>query len=222
MKRVMVIIIAAIMIFSINASADILKQDQDTEIYGVCSLKVINAKDYDVFMNQESGSSKEFLVVSLSLLNLKKDPLYVKTEISAKLVYDNDYEFEPEYLWVNPEGSYYCADTNSYLYIFEMDENGMIYSDHGNHSSGNNYSTTTAIESSRSQTVYYDPINVRFYCGDDPSMIYDSSDPSKTVLDPLVSRVFHYVFVVPDMAAEDEGLRTFIITVDNEEFELQF
>ena len=50
----------------------------------------------------------------------------------------------------------------------------------------------------------------------------NSLDGSKTVLDPLVQRTYHYVFQVPEIVAEDEGLRVLTLTVNGTDYQMRF
>lgn len=205
-----------------QADTQKLKLNAEMTMEDICSFTVKDVKVYDVFMNQQSGSSKQFIVASFDLLNWQTEQLFVKAQTDAKLIYDEDFEFEAAYLWANPEGAYYRTDGEQYLYIYKMDENGKIYS---NGTDNNGGYVNPSVKYHSGYVRVYDPINVSFYHvedGNDSVKAYRTVDSSKTVLDPLVERTYHYVFLVPDIVAEDEGLRELIFTVEDSEYSMRF
>ena len=204
-----------------GAQGETLKLGSEITIEDVCSFTVKAVKGYDVFMNQQSGTAKQFLVVSFDIINWMTEPLYLKTQMAAKLVYDESFEFEADYLWANPEGTYlYSKDNETRTYVTDVDELGNILA---------YYSGTSSMTSGGGleqpyvkwiNTYYYNPIDTTFVHSDD--RYYTSLDPSKTVFDPLVERTMHYVFIVPDLVAEDEGLRVLTLSIEGYEYELRF
>ena len=223
MKKLASILFVILLVASCSSAfAESNKLGKEYTIDEVCAFKVKSAKPYDTFFNQESGASKTWMVISVEVLNLKTEPFYVKTETSAQVVFDEDYEFTPDYLWPNPEGTYFRADGDEWLDVYLMDDNGKIYSD-GEDANGGY--ATPKIKYHNGYERKYNPIDVCFeYENEGPnnSKTYKSQDSSKTVLDPLVKRTFHYVFLVPDIVAEEEGLRELIFTIGNEEYSYRF
>ena len=216
------VLLSALLCLMVSASAEEMKKQQRYEIPDSCAFQVKDIKSYDIFLNQESGSSKQFIAVTFSLMNLRTEPFYVKTETAARLVYDGDFEYDADDIWANPEGSYYAQGPKVWLYVYEMDDEGNIISSGEDLARG--YSQPT-IRFEAGYERIYDPINVAFYYipdGPENEYAYQTRDPSKTVLDPLVERTYHYVFLVPDVVAEDEGLRELILTIDGEEYTLRF
>ena len=48
------------------------------------------------------------------------------------------------------------------------------------------------------------------------------TDSSKTALDPLVERTYHYVFAVPEIVARDEGLRVLTLNIGDAAYQMRF
>lgn len=223
MKRIvsLVLIILVAVTWS-SAFAESSKLGKEYTMDEICTFKVKSAKSYDVFFNQDSGTSKTWIVISFEVLNLKTEPFYVKTETSAQVIFDDDYEFTPDYLWPNPEGTYFRSDGNEWLNVYLMDDNGRIYSD-GDDANGGYANPKIRYHNGYERN--YNPVGVYFDYdneGADHSHTYKSQDGSKTVLDPLVRRTFHYVFLVPDLVAEEEGSRELIFTIGDEEYSYRF
>ena len=198
------------------ALADAEEFGQEITIGDECSFTIKSVKSYDVFFNQESGSTKDWLVVSFELLNWRTDQFFVETETKAQIIYDDDFEFNADYLWANPLGTY-KADDSMMFYIFAIDDNGEFYTS----CYKNNDSLETPIlnRESNSLDTYYNPISD---CWENEKATYISKDGSKTILDPLVERTYHYVFLVPNLVAEEEGMRELIFTVCGEEYAFRF
>ena len=220
--KYLTMIICSIFFIQSMAFADTGKIGKEMTIEGECSFTIKAVRSYDVFFNQESGTSKQWIIASFELLNWRDDSFYVKTETNAKIVYDEDFEYESNYLWPNPEGTYFRADGDEWLKVYLMDDNGKIYTD-GEDANGGY--ATPRIKYHNGYERKYNPIDVCFeYENEGPnnSKTYKSQDSSKTVLDPLVKRTFHYVFLVPDIVAEEEGLRELIFTIGGEEYSYRF
>lgn len=211
--------------------ADTGKIGKEYTIDGECSFTVKSANAYDVFFNQSSGQSKEWIVVTVDLLNWRNDFFYVKSEVKAKLVYDDDFEYEVDHLFPDPVGSYrFNKDGVSFLYVTYVDDYGRI-SKNTVKGNGSSWFFDLKDDSSTYKDIYvafsgwgdadyhYDPINDAFILED---RAFESTDSSKTKLDPLVQRTYHYAFLVPDMVAEEEGARELIFTVCGEEYPFRF
>ena len=224
MKRLIAISIFAacvLLVFQFTALADTGKIGKEYTLDGECTFKVKSAKGYDVFFNQESGTTKQWIVVSFELLNWRDDLFYVKTETKAKVIYEDNFEYNPDHLWANPEGTYYQSGGKNWIYVYLMDDNGKIYCNKTDNGGG--YVNTTIDFSGYIQI--YNPEKMTFYTkkdGPDTKWQYNSIDLSKTILDPLVKRTYHYVFLVPDLVAEEEGARELIFTVCGEEYSFRF
>ena len=220
--KLMLLSVSMFLLLQAAALANTGKTGTEYTIDGECTFKINSVQAYDMFFNQDSGTGKQWIVVSFDLLNWRTDSFYVKTETAAQVIYDGDYEYEPDHLWPNPEGSYYSQNAKDTLYIYEMNESGQILSNGTD--SGNGYAKTEVTFHSGYARMY-DPINNVFYYwkdGPENPWSYQSTDSSKTVLDPLVERTYHYVFLVPDLVAEDEGLRELVFTVCDEEYYFRF
>ena len=212
------------------ALADTGKIGKEYTIDGECSFTVKSIKPYDVFFNEESGDSKTWIAVTIDLLNLRNDSFYVKTEAKAKVVYDDDFDYTNDYLWPSLEGSYYCTNSKAGLYINSMDEIGILYCSGMNvdHTYGDKSTISKPFIQIGNIMLYnysYHPEGVFFDTnnkGIDDYNTYKSTDPSKTVLDPLVKRTYHYIFLVPDLVAEEEGARELVFTVCGEEYSFRF
>lgn len=227
MKRIIRIAFEMLLLIllCLEVEAESISQSLDYVVDDLCSFKILNAQSYDIFMNQESGSTKEYIVITFKLLNYKKDKLNLKKETKSKLLYNEDFVYESDYLWTNPEGSY-INNNNEKLFVFEMNESGKISYCRGENSytdvdsGGYERLSIEGLTGWYNEFSTYDPINARFVYDEKP--IYNSIDPDKTILDPLESRVFHYVYLVPDIVANDIGFRTFVFSVGNDEYELTF
>lgn len=231
--KLLTVIVCFILFFQVTALADTGKIGKEYTIDGECSFTVKSANAYDVFLSQSSGQSKEWIVVTVDLLNWRNDLFYVKTEAKANLVYDDDFKFEVNYLFPDPVGSYrFNKDGVSFLYVTYVDDYGRIskYTKKGN---GSSWSFDLYDDTSTYQDIYvnfgkswgvsavyhYDPLKDA-YVWDDKA--FESTDSSKTILDPLVQRTYHYLFLVPDIVAEEEGARELVFTVCGEEFSFRF
>jgi len=233
MKHIMSLILALALLCSCSiagaevislagSSSEKVKLGSEIMIDEVCCFTVHSVKEYDVFMNIPSGDDKQFLVVSFDFMNLMTDQLFLKSQMKANLCYDDSFDFEATYLWASPEGSYYSTGAKNTLYIYDMDENGVISSNGTDEGGG---LEKPSVNFSSGYSRIYDPINNSFYYPvdtHDNQWAYHSQDASKTVFDPLVERTMFYVFQVPEIVAEDEGLRELTLTVDGEEFYLIF
>ena len=205
-----------------SPQSDEIKVGQEVTIDDLCSFAIKSIKEYDQFMNVSSGDSKQFLVISFSIINWRTESLYLKTQMKAILVYDEDFEFESNYLWANPEGSYYSKSSDKYLYVFKADENGGITSNGDDIGGG---FENMSVKFHGGYVRDYDPINISFYYakdGNESSYAFHSVDKSKTVFDPLVRRTMHYVFSVPNIVAKDEGLRVLTLTIEGHEYQITF
>ena len=76
-----------------GVGAETIKVGDEVTIDDVCTFTVKSVQEYDVFMNVESGSAQQFLVVSFDMLNWQTEPFYVRTQTSAELTYDEDFPF---------------------------------------------------------------------------------------------------------------------------------
>ncbi len=225
MKRIIAAaIMAAVVLLMLQAVAlaDAEEFGQEITIGDECSFTIKSVKSYDVFFNQESGSTKDWLVVSFELLNWRTDQFFVKTETKAQIIYDDDFEFEADYLWPNPVGTYYMKSYNETIYVYYIDEHGGIYSN----GDDMNYGLEKLCLKIYSYERFYDPLKDEYVATvdsdpNDPDH-YVSMDSSKTILDPLVERTYYYVFLVPDLVAEEEGNRELIFTVCGEEYSFRF
>lgn len=227
--RALCIALCLVLLLQSVALADTGKIGQQYIVDGECSFTVNSAKEYDVFFNQESGSAKQWISVSFDLLNWRTDSFFVKTETEAKIVYDDDFEYEADHLFPDPVGSYrFNKDGISFLYVTAVDDNGKI-AKNAIKGSGSSWFFDLYDDSSTYTDIYvsfggsalyhYDPINDAFIWED---KVFESTDSSKTILDPLVQRTYHYVFLVPDIVAEEEGARELIFTVAGEEYAFRF
>lgn len=223
MKRIIsLLIVIMVCSLSLSAAAESNKIGREYTIEEECKFTVKSAKSYDVFFNQDSGTSKTWIVISFEVLNLRTDSFFVKTETDAQLIFEDDYEFSPDYLWVNPEGSYFRSDGSEWLNVYFMDDSGKLYSD-GDDANGGY--AAPGIKYHNGVERKYNPIGIYFdYNNDGPNdtATYKSQDSSKTILDPLVKRTYHYVFLVPDLVADEEGARELLFTVVGEEYSYQF
>lgn len=182
----------------------------------VCTFSIQSVKEYDRFMGVESGEAQQFLVVSFDLLNWQTEPFYVRTQTSAQLAYADDFTFESTYLWSNPGGTYQIED--EFIKVFSVDENGVLLA-----SDETKSMDFTNLVVHFPYIVYrdwrYSPMEDQFV-SDEYAM--NSLDGSKTVLDPLVQRTYHYVFHVPEIVAKDEGLRVLTLTVNGIAYQMRF
>ena len=97
-EKLVAILLLVIMVFSCSFSlAEGDKFGKEYTIDGECILKVKSAKPYDVFFNEDSLSGKTWIAVSFDLLNPRTDPFYVKTATGARVVYDGDFDFSPDF-----------------------------------------------------------------------------------------------------------------------------
>lgn len=225
MKKIICLVLVCIFILS-SASisfADTVKIGKEYTIEDVCSFTVNSAKEYDVFLNQESGSNEQWIVVSVDILNWRDDSFYVKTETGAKVIYDGDFEYATDYLWTKPVGTYYRAKNNTTTRIHQFDDKGNIYY------TSDDYVTAQSSDESNvwlkwTYTYKYSPIKDMWIYDsqNDDSYQIVSQDPSKTVLNQLEERTYYYVFQVPDLVAEEEGARELIFTVAGEEYAFRF
>lgn len=217
-KLVALLLVILLCCFYCSAFAESDTIGKKYTIDGVCTFSVKSTKTYDVFFNQESGTGKNWIVVSFELLNLGTESFYVKTQTDAQIIFEYDFEYSPDYLWANPEGSYSYIGYNGeeWLYVYGMDDSGRIYSN--GHHNKDGYETPAIYTWNSAQYQYYNPISISL----DSWQHFISQDNSKTVLEPLVERTYHYVFLVPDLVAEGEGLRELIFTVDGEEYLFRF
>lgn len=196
------------------------------EIDEFCAFEVESISEYSTFFNQQCEYGKKFLVASVRISNLKTEPLSVKTEIESKIVYDEDFEFNADYTWPDPLGTYYMESRNETIYICQIKDGKVFYvEDHTPREEAFDYEKTI-INAYSWYDRFYDPINDEFFrdadsAPDDPDH-FVSQDPSKTVLDPIVERTFHYVFSVPEIVADDEGKRELILTLNGEEYSWNF
>lgn len=236
--RKFVMFLIAVFVLTIDfASGETLQKNQRYKQEDYCVLTLKDVKSYDVFFSQESGTAKDFIVASFSLQNLKTQQFFVKADTAAKIVYDGDFEFEANYLWTNPEGTYYQAENQKWLYVFNMNDKGYISSNYADSNGGfispSVYVPNEFFSLARGYIdadALYDPQNNIFYfsvvadqfVGPDSKHTFKSIDPSKTVLDPIVERTYHYIFHVPDMVAQDEGNRELIITVGEVDYTIRF
>ena len=111
-----------------GTGAETIKVGEEITIDDVCTFTVKAVQEYDVFMNQKSGSAQQFLVVSFDMLNWQTEPFYVRTQTSAELVYDEAFEFTSTYLWSNPGGTYLIYDNGDTLYVYGIGKDNMITS----------------------------------------------------------------------------------------------
>lgn len=183
----------------------------------VCTFSIQSVKEYDMFMGVESGEAQQFLVVSFDLLNWQTEPFYVRTQTSAQLAYADDFTFESTYLWSNPGGTYQIEDT--FLKVFSVDENGVLLASRETKSMDFTNLVVNFPYKYRYQDWGYSPMEDQFIAGDN---VMNSLDGSKTVLDPLAQRTYHYVFHVPEIVAEDEGLRVLTLTVNGIAYQMRF
>ncbi len=228
MKKIICLVLVCIFILS-SASisfADTVKIGKEYTIEDVCSFTVNSAKEYDVFLNQESGGNKQWIVVSADILNWRDDSFYVKTETSAKVIYDGEFEYIADYLWTKPVGTYYREHDDFTIWISEFDANGKMYITgddtlYGDKCSSNEITVWVDANVLSGALSYYDPITDVFNYYEGNSQ-FVSQDPSKTVLNQLEERTYYYVFQVPDLVAEEEGARELIFTVAGEEYAFRF
>lgn len=186
----------------------------------VCTFSIQSVKEYDMFMGVASGDAQQFLVVSFDLLNWQTEPFYVRTQTSAQLAYADDFTFESTYLWSNPGGTYesiepFSSSGATTIKIYSIDEKG-------------NFSNSVSEEFAEYDniivgTVYdwamnYNPKEDTF----EGKVVLKNQYNSKTVLDPLVQRTYHYVFQVPEIVAKDEGLRVLTLTVNGTDYQMRF
>lgn len=183
----------------------------------VCTFSIQSVKEYDVFMGVESGDAQQFLVVSFDLLNWQTEPFYVRTQTSAQLAYADDFTFESTYLWSNPGGTYQIED--EFIKVFSVDENGALLASGDDESMDFTNLVVYYYYSYSNKYWGYSPMEDQFVT-DEYAM--NSLDGSKTVLDPLVQRTYHYVFQVPEIVAEDEGLRVLTLTVNGTDYQMRF
>lgn len=179
----------------------------------VCTFSIQSVKEYDRFMGVESGEAQQFLVVSFDLLNWQTEPFYVRTQTSAQLAYADDFVFESTHLWSNPGGTYQMEDT--FLKVFSVDENGVLLASRETES----MDFTNLVVYIPYRDWQYSPMEDQFVLD---AYAMNSLDGSKTVLDPLVQRTYHYVFQVPEIVAKDEGLRVLTLTVNGIAYQMRF
>ena len=225
MKRLFALLVCICLVLgTASACAESIKLGKAITLDGSCEFAVNSVKVYDRFLNQESGSSKQFVVVSFDLLNLRVDEqFYTKAETDAKLTYDGDFEFPATYLWNSPVGAYYRAASNQYLFIVAMDEHGVPSIQHDSKMPSSWGKTYEDAWVKWNYQYNYNPIEDAYlYQGNKTDEQYWRHGESKTVLNPLVERTYYYVFHVPDIVAEEEGMRELILTVDDEEYTLRF
>ncbi len=204
-----------------GAGVETIKAGDEITIDDVCTFTVKAVQEYDVFMGVESGAAQQFLVVSFDMLNWQTEPFYVRTQTSAELTYAEDFSFAPTYLWSDPGGTYQFFHQNGSIYtvkIYDVDENGNILCYKEPESSG--YDDIVVISSKNDPNRYY-PEEDMFYSynwGEE----HICTDSSKTVLDPLVERTYHYVFAVPEIVARDEGLRVLTLNIGDAAYQMRF
>ena len=154
------------------------------------------------------------------------EPLLLRRQVKASLVYDERFPYEPLYLWSNPGGTYQSSDT--VLRVYDMDFSGNI-----------KFTFETTMNDVGSQGEprggYERPQIFLFgKAGWDPGRFSNYNpeedrfndclciDGSKTVLEPLVKRTMHYVFRVPNIVVKEEGFRVFALSVGDNEYQLIF
>mgnify|MGYP007101853484 CR=1 FL=1 len=239
MYKVIALLVALFVLMSSCAIAETIQKKQVYEVEDCCALTLKDVKAYDVFFNQSSGNAHTFIVASICLQNLKTEQMFVKKDLQAKVIYDGDFEFPVNEIWPNVEGSYYCLGPNSnecYLWIHRMDDTGKLIATsitYDSYSEGNRLDNTSTDFESVSITqsfsgfngyeFIYSPLDDSFHGTDYLSEHnFVSIDESKTVLDPIVERTYHFVFIVPDLVAKEEGSRELSLVVDDEEFSFRF
>ena len=237
MRKIMIWVLILALCATGSAFAEAVQKGKRVEIEDFCAFTINDVQAYDVFFNHKSGESKDFIAFSFTIQNLKTDQFFIKADTTASIVYEDDFEFSPDYLWAGPEGSYYQSENDKWIHIFGMDVNGNIFSNCEDSKGGFVQPSVlvpkefwSLAKGDIDADALYDPQSGIFYfdtvsdqkVGPDSVHTYKSTDPSKTVLDPVVERTYHYVFLVPDMVAQDEGNRELIFTVDGEEYTLRF
>lgn len=183
----------------------------------VCTFSIQSVKEYDVFMGVESGDAQQFLVVSFDLLNWQTEPFYVRTQTSAQLAYADDFTFESTYLWSNPGGTYQLEDR--FFRVYSVDESGALFASVETLSMDFTDLIVRHLFAAVRRSWGYSPMEDQFIADE---RVMNSMDGSKTVLDPLVQRTYHYVFQVPEIVAEDEGLRVLTLTVNGTDYQMRF
>jgi len=234
MKRMLVFILALALLFSCGAagaevisltgsSSEKIKPGSEIMIDEVCTFTVHSVKEYDVFMNIPSGDDKQLLVVSFDFMNLMPDQLFLKTQMDANLCYDDSFDFEPAHLWAEPQGYFvYSGDASQTLTILGINDDSSLqfYCTGSYMPVFEGGFETPVLNYGGGQNYFFIPDENVFRHTE--SRYFSSQDASKTVFDPLVERTMFYVFQVPEIVAEDEGLRELTLTVDGEEFYLIF
>ena len=208
-----------------GAGVETIKAGNEITIDDVCTFTVKSVQEYDVFMGVESGAAQQFLVVSFDMLNWQTEPFYVRTQTSAELTYAEDFSFAPTYLWSDPGGTYYWNDSNNdyaIIQIYKVDDYGIIECNDEPLSSG--YESIIVKADAKWSSLMknrYVPETDTFV-GIESDATLTCTDSSKTVLDPLVERTYHYVFAVPEIVARDEGLRVLTLNIGDAAYQMRF
>jgi len=193
-----------------------------------CTFTIRSTKPFNVFMNTSSGDAATFLVVTMDIINWKTEPLYLRTQVKASLEYDESFDFEPTFLWLDPVGTYRCnkpENSSNYidtLRVYAIDGSGSISSNASKTKGGYEYPSIHRYYTGDYAEDWY-----AYYPEDDcfkntKGVLFTSADESKTVLDPLVQRRIHYVFKVPNVVAKDEGLRVLTLSIGGNDYQLTF
>lgn len=183
------------------------------------NMKLLSASVYDKFMNIESGSAEQFIVVSFEITNLMTTPLYIQTQTKAILSYNDNFEYNTSMVLSNPGGTYENKGTRDILYVYNVDSKGKVTVG-GSHN-------CSAVEEG------FESINVKHYVNNyvynpitDAFDAYDRSlpciDSTKQILAPLEKRTYHYVFTVPNLVANDKDMRVLLFTIKGVTYKMIF
>ena len=206
-----------------GAGVETIKAGDEITIDDVCTFTVKAVQEYDMFMGVESGAAQQFLVVSFDMLNWQTEPFYARTQMSAELTYAEDFSFAPTYLWSDPGGTYYYnGDNDATVRIYDIDDSGNIICYKKSETSGyENISVRSDYWNQfGSENTIYHPETDTF--SNKYEHVLTCTDSSKTVLDPLVERTYHYVFQVPEVVARDEGLRVLALSIGDAVYQIRF
>ena len=112
-----------------GVGAETIKVGDEVTIDDVCTFTVKSVQEYDVFMNVESGSAQQFLVVSFDMLNWQTEPFYVRTQTSAELTYDEDFPFTSTFCGpIRVEHILFSIRMAAFtmIRVYDVDDNGNL------------------------------------------------------------------------------------------------